>query len=213
MYFKDALLKVEEEGLLDRIVDESNSYDSVDKSKLRSSIENEIDSLLSLEHCSSSIESIVCIRSLKEELKMDENRHYIIEPDVKYHVTYNVYAVDNNNLYSILFMDLRKIVGTDLLDSCIERYGFVTVMASILHELNNSGYAYSQRKEEINNALKITEKKILNGSEGLMSFDDFMKDRGFPKRSKEEIEYIQKVHEHVFNAYEKEKRILLGLNV
>lgn len=40
-----------------------------------------------------------------------------------------------------------------------------------------------------------------------------MKDRGFPKRSKEEIEYIQKVHEHVFNAYEKEKRILLGLNV
>lgn len=208
MNFKDALLKVEEEGLLDRIVDESHSYDSVDKSKLRSSIENEIDSLLSLEPCSSSIESIVCIRSLKEELKMDENRHYKIESDVKYHVTYNVYAVDNNNLYSILFMDLRKIVGTDILDSCIERYGFVTVISRILHELS-----YGCLQHEINDELKITEKKILNGSEGLKNFDDFMKDRGFPKRSKEEIEYIQKVHEHVFNAYEKEKRILLGLNV
>lgn len=97
MKFKVALLKIKEEGLLDRIVDESHSYDSVDKSKLRSSIENEIDFLISLEPCSSSIESIVCIRSLKDELQMDENRHYIIEPDVKYHVTYNVYAVHNNN--------------------------------------------------------------------------------------------------------------------
>lgn len=162
MKFKDTLLKIKKEGLLDCIVDESHSYDSVDKSKLRSSIENEIDFLISLEPCSSSIESIVCIRSLKEELKMDENRHYIIESDVKYHKTYNVYAVHNNNLYSILFMDLRKIIGADILDSCIERYGFVTVMASILHELSNSGYAYSQRKEEINNALKITEKEILD---------------------------------------------------
>ena len=47
MKFKEALLKIKEEGLLDRIVDESNSYDSVDKSELRSSIEKEIDSLLS----------------------------------------------------------------------------------------------------------------------------------------------------------------------
>lgn len=210
MYFKEALLKIKEEGLLDRIVDESYSYNSVDKSKLRSSIENEIDSLLSLEPCSSSIESIVCIRSLKEELKMDENRHYIIESDVKYYVTYNVRSIWDDSLYSILYVDWDKIIGADILDSCIERYGFVTVISRILYELS---YGYSQCKEEINNALKITEKKILNGSEGLMSFDDFMKDRGFPKRSKEEIEYIQKVHEHVFNAYEKEKRILLGLNV
>ena len=33
------------------------------------------------------------------------------------------------------------------------------VSGTILHELSNSGYAYSQRKEEINNALKITEKE------------------------------------------------------
>ena len=204
MKFKDALLKIKKEGLLDCIVDESNDYE------VCSSIEKEIDSLLSLEHCSSSIESIVCIRSLKEELKMDENRHYIIERDVKYHVTYNVCSIRDDSLYSILYVDWDKIIGADILDSCIERYGFIAVMASILHELS---YGYSQCKEEINNALKITEKKILNGSEGLKNFDDFMKDRGFPKRSKEEIEYIQKVHEHVFNAYEKEKRILLGLNV
>lgn len=210
MKFKEALLKIKEEGLLDRIVDESYSYNSVDKSKLRSSIENEIDSLLSLEHCSSSIESIVCIRSLKEELKMDENRHYIIEPNVKYHETYNVCSIRDKSFYSILYVDWDKIIGADILDSCIERYGFVTVISRILYELS---YGCSQCKSEINNALRTTEKKILNGSEGLMSFDDFMKDRGFPKRSKEEIEYIQKVHEHVFNAYEKEKRILLGLNV
>jgi len=212
MKFKDALLKIKKEGLLDCIVDESHSYDSVDKSKLRSSIENEIDFLISLEPCSSSIESIVCIRSLKEELKMDENRHYKIESDVKYHVTYNVYAVHNNNLHSILFMDLRKIVGTDILDSCIERYGFVTVMASILHELSNSGYAYSQRKEEINNALKITEKEILDSSESFISFDDFSESLGFSERSQEEIEFVQKVHKHVFSEFEKEKRIL-GLNM
>ena len=198
--------------MLDCIVDESYSYDSVDKSKLRSSIENEIDYLLSLEHCSSSIESIVCVRFLKDELQMDENRHYIIEPDVKYHVTYNVYAVHNNNLYSILFMDLRKIIGADILDSCIERYGFVTVMASILHELSNSGYAYSQRKEEINNALKITEKEILDQSENFISFDDFSESLGFSERSQEEIEFVQKVHKHVFSEFEKEKRIL-GLNM
>lgn len=210
MKFKVALLKIKEEGLLDRIVDESYSYDSVDKSKLRSSIISEIDSLLSLEPCFSSVESIVCIRSLKEELKMDENRHYIIESNVKYHVAYNVCSIRDDSLYSILYVDWRKIGGADILDSCIERYGFVTVISRILYELS---YGYSQCKEEINNALKITEKKILNGSEGLMSFDDFMKDRGFPKCSKEEIEYIQKVREHVFNAYEKEKRILLGLNV
>lgn len=207
MKFKDALLKIKKEGLLDCIVDESNDYE------VCSSIEKEIDSLLSLEPCSSSIESIVCIRSLKEELKMDENRHYIIEPDVKYHVTYNVYAVhNNNNLYSILFMDLRKIIGADILDSCIERYGFVTVMASILHELSNSGYAYSQRKEEINNALKITEKEILDQSENFISFDDFSESLGFSERSQEEIEFVQKVHKHVFNELEKEKRIL-GLNI
>lgn len=212
MKFKDTLLKIKKEGLLDCIVDESHSYDSVDKSKLRSSIENEIDFLISLELCSSSIESIVCIRSLKEELKMDENRHYIIESDVKYHKTYNVYAVHNNNLYSILFMDLRKIIGADILDSCIERYGFVTVMASILHKLSNSGYAYSQRKEEINNALKITEKEILDQSENFISFDDFSESLGFSERSQEEIEFVQKVHKHVFNELEKEKRIL-GLNI
>lgn len=181
MKFKDALLKIKKEGLLDCIVDESNDYE------VCSSIEKEIDSLLSLEPCSSSIESIVCIRSLKEELKMDENRHYIIESDVKYHKTYNVYAVHNNNLHSILFMDLRKIVGADILDSCIERYGFVTVMASILHELSNSGYAYSQRKEEINNALKITEKEILDQSENFISLDDFSKSLGFSERSQEEM--------------------------
>lgn len=212
MKFKDTLLKIKKEGLLDCIVDESHSYDSVDKSKLRSSIENEIDFLISLEPCSSSIESIVCIRSLKEELKMDENRHYIIESDVKYHKTYNVYAVHNNNLYSILFMDLRKIIGADILDSCIERYGFVTVMASILHELSNSGYAYSQRKEEINNVLKITEKEILDSSESFISFDDFSESLGFSERSQEEIEFVQKAHQHVFNELEKEKRIL-GLNM
>ena len=212
MKFKDTLLKIKKEGLLDCIVDESHSYDSVDKSKLRSSIENEIDFLISLEPCSSSIESIVCIRSFKDELQMDENRHYIIEPDVKYHVTYNVYAVHNNNLYSILFMDLRKIIGADILDSCIERYGFVTVMASILHELSNSGYAYSQRKEEINNALKITEKEILDQSENFISFDDFSESLGFSERSQEEIEFVQKVHKYVFSEFEKEKRIL-GLNM
>lgn len=167
--FKDALLKIKKEELLDCIVDESNDYE------VCSSVEKEIDSLLSLEPCSSPIESIVCVRFLKDELQMDENRHYIIEPDVKYHVTYNVYAVHNNNLYSILFMDLRKIIGADILDSCIERYGFVTVMVSILHELSNSGYACSQRKEEINNALKISEKEILDQSENFISFDDFSK--------------------------------------
>ena len=208
MKFKDALLKIKKEGLLDCIVDESNSYDY----EVRSSIEKEIDSLLCLEPQSSSIEHIVCVRFLKDELKMDENGHYIIEPDVKYHVTYNVYAVHNNNLYSILFMDLRKIVGTDILDSCIERYGFVTVMASILHELSNSGYAYSQRKEEINNALKITEKEILDSSESFISFDDFSESLGFSERSQEEIEFVQKVHKHVFSEFEKEKRIL-GLNM
>lgn len=206
MKFKDALLKIKKEGLLDCIVDESNDYE------VCSSIEKEIDSLLSLDSQSSSIEHIVCVRFLKDELQMDENRHYIIEPDVKYHVTYNVYAVHNNNLYSILFMDLRKIIGADILDSCIERYGFVTVMASILHELSNSGYAYSQRKEEINNALKITEKEILDQSENFISFDDFSESLGFSERSQEEIEFVQKAHQHVFNELEKEKRIL-GLNI
>lgn len=209
MKFKDTLLKIKKEGLLDCIVDESNDYE------VCSSIEKEIDLLLSLEPQSSSIESIVCVRFLKDELQMDENRHYIIEPDVKYHVTYNVYAVhnnNNNNLYSILFMDLRKIIGADILDSCIERYGFVTVMASILHELSNSGYAYSQRKEEINNALKITEKEILDQSENFISFDDFSESLGFSERSQEEIEFVQKAHQHVFNELEKEKRIL-GLNI
>lgn len=206
MKFKDALLKIKKEGLLDCIVDESNDYE------VCSSIEKEIDSLLSLDPQSSSIEHIVCVRFLKDELQMDENHHYIIEPDVKYHVTYNVYAVHNNNLYSILFMDLRKIIGADILDSCIERYGFVTVMASILHELSNSGYAYSQRKEEINNALKITEKEILDQSENFISFDDFSESLGFSERSQEEIEFVQKVHKHVFSEFEKEKRIL-GLNI
>lgn len=57
MNFKDALLKIKKEGLLDCIVDESNDYE------VCSSIEKEIDSLLSLEPQSSSIEHIVCIRS------------------------------------------------------------------------------------------------------------------------------------------------------
>ena len=81
MKFKDALLKIKKEGLLDRIVDESNDYE------VCSSIETEIELLLSLEPHSSSSEHIVCVRFLKAELQMDENRHYIIEPDVKYHVT------------------------------------------------------------------------------------------------------------------------------
>lgn len=209
MKFKEALLKIKEEGLLDCIVDESNSYDSVDKSELRSSIEKEIDSILSLEPYSSSIESIVCIRSLTEELKMDENRHYIIESDVKYHKTYNVCSVRDKSFYSILYVDWRKIVGADILDSCIERYGFVTVISRILYELS---YGYSQCKEEINNALKITEKEILDQSENFISLDDFSKSLGFPERSQEEIEFVQKVHQHVFNELEKEKRIL-GLNM
>lgn len=148
MKFKDALLKIKKEGLLNRIVDESNDYE------VCSSIEKEIDLLLSLESQSSSSEHIVCVRFLKDELQMDENRHYKIESDVKYHVTYNVYAVDNNDLYSILFMDLRKIIGADILDSCIERYGLIPVISSILHELS-----YGCLQHEINDELKITEKK------------------------------------------------------
>lgn len=206
MNFKDALLRINKEGLLDCIVDESNDYE------VCSSIEKEIDSLLSLEPQSSSIEHIVCIRSLKDELQMDENRHYIIESDVKYHETYNVCSVRDDSLYSILYVDWDKIIGADILYSCIERYGFVTVMASILHELSNSGYAYSQRKEEINNALKITEKEILDQSENFISLDDFSKSLGFSERSQEEIEFVQKAHQHVFNELEKEKRIL-GLNI
>ena len=106
-------------------------------------------------------------------------------------------------------MDWDKIIGADILDSCIERYGFITVMASILHELS---YGYSQCKEEINNALKITEKEILDSSESFISFDDFSKSLGFSECSQEEIEFVQKVHKHVFSEFEKEKRIL-GLNM
>lgn len=203
MKFKDALLKIKKEGLLDCIVDESNDYE------VCSSIEKEIDSLLSLEPQSSSIEHIVCVRFLKDELQMDENRHYIIESDVKYHETYNVCSVRDDSLYSILYVDWDKIIGADILDSCIERYGFITVMASILHELS---YGYSQCKEEINNALKITEKEILDQSENFISLDDFNKSLGFSERSQEEIEFVQKVHKHVFSEFEKEKRIL-GLNM
>ena len=203
MKFKDALLKIKKEGLLDCIVDESNDYE------VCSSIEKEIDSLLSLEPQSSSIEHIVCVRFLKDELQMDENRHYIIESDVKYHETYNVCSVRDDSLYSILYVDWDKIIGADILDSCIERYGFITVMASILHELS---YGYSQCKEEINNALKITEKEILDQSENFISLDDFNKTLGFSERSQEEIEFVQKVHKHVFSEFEKEKRIL-GLNM
>ena len=203
MKFKDALLKIKKEGLLDCIVDESNDYE------VCSSIEKEIDSLLSLEPQSSSIEHIVCVRFLKDELQMDENRHYIIESDVKYHETYNVCSVRDDSLYSILYVDWDKIIGADILDSCIERYGFITVMASILHELS---YGYSQCKEEINNALKITEKEILDQSENFISLDDFNKSLGFSERSQEEIEFVQKAHKHVFSEFEKEKRIL-GLNM
>lgn len=203
MKFKDALLKIKKEGLLDCIVDESNDYE------VCSSIEKEIDSLLSLEPQSSSIEHIVCVRFLKDELQMDENRHYIIESDVKYHETYNVCSVRDDSLYSILYVDWDKIIGADILDSCIERYGFITVMASILHELS---YGYSQCKEEINNALKITEKEILDQSENFISLDDFNKSLGFSERSQEEIEFVQKVHKHVFSEFAKEKRIL-GLNM
>ena len=64
MNFKDALLKIKKEGLLDCIVDESNDYE------VCSSIEKEIDSLLSLEPQSLSIEHIVCVRFLKDELQM-----------------------------------------------------------------------------------------------------------------------------------------------
>ena len=67
MKFKDALLKIKKEGLLDCIVDESNDYE------VCSSIEKEIDSLLSLEPCSSSIESIVCVRFL-EYIKLDRDK-------------------------------------------------------------------------------------------------------------------------------------------
>lgn len=203
MKFKDALLKIKKEGLLDCIVDESNDYE------VCSSIEKEIDSLLSLEPQSSTIEHIVCVRFLKDELQIDENRHYIIESDVKYHETYNVCSVRDDSLYSILYVDWDKIIGADILDSCIERYGFITVMASILHELS---YGYSQCKEEINNALKITEKEILDQSENFISLDDFNKSLGFSERSQEEIEFVQKVHKHVFSEFEKEKRIL-GLNM
>lgn len=196
MKFKDALLKIKKEGLLDCIVDESNDYE------VCSSIEKEIDSLLSLEPQSSSIEHIVCVRFLKDELQMDENRHYIIESDVKYHETYNVCSVRDDSLYSILYVDWDKIIGADILDSCIERYGFITVMASILHELS---YGYSQCKEEINNALKITEKEILDQSENFISLDDFNKSLGFSERSQEEIEFVQKCINMFFLNLRKKK--------
>lgn len=45
-----------------------------------------------------------------------------------------------------------------------------------------------------------------------LSFDDFSESLGFSERSQEEIEFVQKVHKHVFSEFEKEKRIL-GLNM
>ena len=81
MNFKDALLKIKKEGLLDCIVDESNDYE------VCSSIEKEIDSLLSLEPQSLSIEHIVCVRFLKDELQMDENYYYKLHIHYKSHDT------------------------------------------------------------------------------------------------------------------------------
>lgn len=113
MLFKNALLKIKDEKLLDEIIDFSYStiyshfLEPIDKDKLKSNISKEINSLLSLESKPTSIEHIVCIRTLEDEAEIDDSGHYVITPDVKYHEIYDVWLTQKGDgeHYSLLFAD------------------------------------------------------------------------------------------------------------
>lgn len=221
MLLKDTLVKVQTENLFDDLIDYmysniySHFYEPIEKDEINKNFKKLINSLLSLEPNESLLTSIGAIKTMNYDAEMDDDLHYITTAPVKYYETFDVFSiyVDDPERYSLMFTDWRNLINADILDKCINRYGFIPVLANVLYEISWEGYDYESAKEKSESMiadLNASVEEIDEHPERLHDFDSIRDELGIPETTDEEKAFLRKTYEYISEEYMKESLILFG---
>lgn len=221
MLLKDTLVKVQTENLFDDLIDYmysniySHFYEPIEKDEINKNFKKLINSLLSLEPNESLLTSIGAIKTMNYDAEMDDDLHYITTAPVKYYETFDVFSiyVDDPERYSLMFTDWRNLINADILDKCINRYGFIPVLANVLYEISWEGYDYESAKENYESMiadLNASVEEIDEHPERLHDFDSIRDELGIPETTDEEKAFLRKTYEYISEEYMKESLILFG---
>lgn len=221
MLLKDTLVKVQTENLFDDLIDYmysniySHFYEPIEKDEINKNFKKLINSLLSLEPNESLLTSIGAIKTMNYDAEMDDDLHYITTAPVKYYETFDVFSiyVDDPERYSLMFTDWRNLINADILDKCINRYGFIPVLANVLYEISWEGYDYESAKENSESMiadLNASVEEIDEHPERLHDFDSIRDELGIPETTDEEKAFLRKKYEYISEEYMKESLILFG---
>lgn len=221
MLLKDTLVKVQTENLFDDLIDYmysniySHFYEPIEKDEINKNFKKLINSLLSLEPNESLLTSIGAIKTMNYDAEMDDDLHYITTAPVKYYETFDVFSiyVDDPERYSLMFTDWRNLINADILDKCINRYGFIPVLANVLYEISWEGYDYESAKENSESMiadLNASVEEIDEHPERLHDFDSIRDELGIPETTDEEKAFLRKTYEYISEEYMKESLILFG---
>lgn len=221
MLLKDALVKIQTENLFDDLIDYmysniySHFYEPIEKEEININFKKLINSLLSLEPNESLLTSIGAIKTMNYDAEMDDDLHYITTAPVKYYETFDVFSiyVDDPERYSLMFTDWRNLINADILDKCINRYGFIPVLANVLYEISWEGYDYESAKENSESMiadLNASVEEIDEHPERLHDFDSIRDELGIPETTDEEKAFLRKTYEYISEEYMKESLILFG---
>lgn len=221
MLLKDTLVKVQTENLFDDLIDYmysniySHFYEPIEKDEINKNFKKLINSLLSLEPNESLLTSIGAIKTMNYDAEMDDDLHYITTAPVKYYETFDVFSiyVDDPERYSLMFTDWRNLINADILDKCINRYGFIPVLANVLYEISWEGYDYESAKEKSESIiaeLNASIEEVDAHPERLHDFDSIRDELGIPETTDEDKAFLQKTYEYISEEYMKESLILFG---
>lgn len=86
-------------------------------------------------------------------------------------------------------------------------------MANVLYELSWNGYEYetvNKNQEKMIKDLENSQKEIDEHPENLKDFNEIRKELGMPEHTREEKEFIRRIHEYISDEYEKEMKVILG---
>lgn len=203
MTFRECLNKIisngKEDELFCYLVDNlyTHMIEKYDLKKVKFAYQTMIDSLLSLDLTCSELDYIYCIKCLD----FDANDNYT---EIEYYDTYSCcckYKDRPETNYSLLDVDWSQLIDTQIKSSCIARYGIIVVVANLLYEISWHGFEYetSQNnqkdfKESLIEAEKESEKL---SAKDYKTFDELLEELGFPKRSEEEQQRIDKILEKI----------------
>lgn len=211
MTLKEALNIILKEGegktFLKWIVDVyyTNAPENFNFLRVKEAYSSMIKELLGLYSVKTVFTDIVCIRNLDYDAINDYSK-------ILYHNSYDCFVLENNdtkNHYGLIDIDWKELIEVPIKNTCITRYGLVSVVGSILYNMSWYGFNYEAcKKGQANFEKKLSE--ILEETESADShvhknFDDIYKVLGLPAKTKEEkkreTRILSEIHKKIQDYY------------